>query len=123
MVAYSFKKQFVPDIILDLKRQTVRAHRKRHARPGEPIQLYQGMRTPQCRKITADPICKSVEPIRIYVHWSEGIQAIKINEIPLRRSEMVEFAKKDGFPGLDEMSVFWMVEHGHGWFAGVLIKW
>ena len=57
MVAYSFKSQFEEPIVAREKRQTVRGFRKRHARPGEPIQLYVGMRTRNCRKIlTPDPI-------------------------------------------------------------------
>lgn len=64
MVAYSFHRMFAPDVEAMIKRQTVRAHRKRHARIGEPVQLYTGMRTKQCRKLVIpDPICHRVDEI------------------------------------------------------------
>jgi hypothetical protein len=47
VVAYSFRQQFRPPILAGTKRQTIRADRKRHARPGEQLQLYTGMRTRQ----------------------------------------------------------------------------
>lgn len=34
MVAYSFKKRFEPAIASGRKRQTIRAHRKRHTAPA-----------------------------------------------------------------------------------------
>jgi hypothetical protein len=43
MVAYSFNPIFVGPILAGTKRQTIRAERKRHARPGEAMQLYTGM--------------------------------------------------------------------------------
>lgn len=39
MVAYGFKKYLAPQIADGWKRQTIRHHRERHARPGEPVQL------------------------------------------------------------------------------------
>jgi len=35
MVAYSFRARFREPILVGAKRQTIRADRKRHARPGE----------------------------------------------------------------------------------------
>lgn len=51
MVAYSFKRRFAEPILAGAKRQTIRADRRRHARPGEELQLYTGMRTKSCRLI------------------------------------------------------------------------
>ena len=48
MVAYSFKRRFREPILAGSKQQTIRADRKRHARRGEALQLYTGMRTTQC---------------------------------------------------------------------------
>lgn len=67
MVAYGFKKFFSPQIESGHKRQTVRGNRDRHARPGERVQLYEGLRTQYCRKIIADPVCTHVVPIEIVV--------------------------------------------------------
>ena len=51
MVAYSFKARFAEPILAGTKLHTVRAPRKRDARPGEELQLYRGMRTRQCALI------------------------------------------------------------------------
>ena len=60
MVAYGFKPFFEPQIIAGLKPQTVRGDRRRHAHPGDYLQLYVGMRTRHCRKIISDRRCISV---------------------------------------------------------------
>ena len=48
MVAYNFKPRFAPLIVVGTKRQTIRRPRigrHRHARDGEKVQLYTGLRT------------------------------------------------------------------------------
>ncbi|MBY6243877.1 ASCH domain-containing protein [Methylosinus sp. Sm6] len=65
MVAYSFQKRFAEPIVERRKRQTIRGNRKRHARLGEPMQLYVGMRTKHCRKIIHDPVCTGLEPFQM----------------------------------------------------------
>src|SRR5579859_6979563 len=87
MVAYSFRPRFVAAIKIGLglpvqiedrdpesttmllpKRQTIRAvGDKRHAQPGEKIQLYTGMRTKHCRKI-GEAVCVSVQAIEFNVN-------------------------------------------------------
>lgn len=129
MVAYSFKRQFVEPILLGLgaslelqpvypKRQTIRADRKRHAHPGEQLQLFCGMRTKDCFLIGRAQ-CISVDPIRLWV----GADFVGV----LRKASVVnvtdEFAIADGFSGAKAMFGFWKHEHGPGWFDGVLIKW
>lgn len=67
MVAYNFMIRLAPDVETGRKPFTIRDERKgrsRHARPGEDIQLYTGMRTTACRKlVNPDPICERVVPI------------------------------------------------------------
>lgn len=142
MVAYSFKRRFVEPIRwglglgLDIsdsllligvqKRQTIRANRtgrSRHARPGEHIQLYYGMRTKQCGLIGVAK-CVSVTGIRIQV--SRGI--ISIDDYPaIREDDLDAFAQKDGFVDWKDMRAFWEAEHGDvkrlGPWTGVLIRW
>ena len=143
MVAYSFNAIFANQVSSLRKRQTVRAERKRHARPGEPVQLYAGMRTRSCRKLVhPDPVCSSVSKIEISLSIliDDMIASISIDGIPLRSEEIEAFAKADGF-GVEEvgdwrfkatgrrgtarwnMGDFWMRNHGSGRFDGVLIKW
>lgn len=129
MVAYSFKKRFEQPIQAGTKRQTMRNDRKRHARPGECLQLYVAMRTKQCRKILeADPVCSSVQPVRVeFGDWGR-ITEIKVGAIILRSAgRLDDFAQKDGFDDAEDMSAFWRQEHPEavavGRWEGVLIRW
>ena len=120
MVAYSFKQQFRGPILAGAKRQTIRADRKRHARPGEQLQLYTGMRTRQCALIGRS-VCEAVEPVRIGVEdgWIQVGQLMK-----LFRNLTDAFAQADGFADWPDMQAFWRREHpGVPVFAGVLIRW
>lgn len=141
MVAYSFAPQFADQVASLTKRQTVRADRKRHARPGEPVQLYAGMRTRQCRKLVdIDPVYVDVRPIEIdfycdwldnHPQWSAYICYLSIDGKALTDAEIEAFAEADGFnpdrlnDGLSarRMAKFWAKHHGLGGFAGVVINW
>nr|WP_298099725.1 ASCH domain-containing protein [uncultured Shinella sp.] len=123
----------MPQIVSLMKRQTVRADRPRHARPGEAVQLYQAMRTKDCRKIILDPVCTGVLPIEICVSDTRGILWISIDGDNVEDPEA--FASADGFhpahylaarPGataLENMARFWLDNHEAGTFRGVLIRW
>lgn len=147
MVAYSFRPLFVPQIQAGLKRQTIRAHRRRHARPGEPVQIYTGMRTRHCRKIVdPDPLCVGVDEIVIWVSLeadnNNGRITINLNGQTLDRASTAALAVADGFlverwdpdewdswqesfPGdaAGAMAQWWLHMHGAGRFDGVLIRW
>jgi hypothetical protein len=131
MVAYSFKARFAEPIIAGTKCQTIRAPRKRHARPGEALQLYTGMRTKQCRKLLdVDPICTFVTPVQLCFdrtgHFLKS--TIVWYEIPVRGIEQQnKFAQADGFTTVHEMAEFWFATHARGTkrieFDGILIQW
>lgn len=133
MVAYSFHPMFSEPVATLVKRQTVRGNRKRHARPGELIQLYTGMRTRQCRKLlTPDPVCLDVRHIEIVIDagWPFLLSSIAIEGVPLSLGEMEAFAWDDGFrassdgeAALFQMGQFWLSKHGVGTFEGVVIRW
>lgn len=134
MVAYSFKTGFVAAIQAGRKRQTVRGNRtRRHARPGEAVQLYTGMRTKHCRKILdPDPICLRLDEIALEVGSSPGRFALfEINGIPLDAAEIEAFAAAAGFSrpvvstitSTEWMVRFWAVTHGRQRFEGVVIHW
>lgn len=148
MVAYSFKSRFVIPILVGLgditpgdgvlnvrgfqistfcrknlplpKRQTIRANgKRRHARPGEAIQLYTAMRTKQCRKI-GDAKCESVHKIEMEI--TECSLYIEIDGRTLK--SIHDFARQDGFEHGEDMLQFWQEEHrGVSHFDGSLIKW
>ncbi|NYZ17045.1 hypothetical protein HL658_31265 [Azospirillum sp. RWY-5-1] len=141
MVAYSFRPNFVDMILAGLepgeelpgmKRQTIRAHRfrGRHARPGEAIQLYAGMRTKHCRLLGVAE-CTSVERVLLRLDAPGGVtihggDAPTVRRIGADEPELLDqFAQRDGFPrGWAELLEFWAREHPDtGHFAGVLIRW
>lgn len=124
MVAYNFKSAFVNLIHEGKKRQTIRGHRKRHARPGEPIQLYRGMRTKKCLKLVdPDPICRSVEEIEISI----AKDRLALYRFPAIDADWLqvsdEFAYADGFLNAAHFTQWWKKVHGLGTFEGVLIQW
>lgn len=115
MVAYNFQKQFAASVATGQKRQTIRAERKRHARVGEPVQLYTGMRTKVCRKLVdPDPICTDRRTVAI----TEG--AAHIDNRPLHAPDA--FAQADGFNTFAEMRDWFKATHGLP-FIGQLICW
>lgn len=122
MVAYNFQAQFALAILSGRKRQTIRAPRQRHARPGERVQIYTGMRTKGCRKlIEPDPECVSVQQVTI-CDDSFG-KSIIVDGVALALHEMTQFAGRDGFATLDALYDFFGPRMELGQFRGVLIRW
>jgi hypothetical protein len=120
MVAYSFHPQFVTPILAGTKRQTIRADRKRHAREGEAIQLYTGMRTKHCRAIgTAN--CQLVLPVTLDF---AGDRVMTGGTVFRSSANLEEFARWDGFADWPAMRDFWRETHAStSVFSGVLIRW
>lgn len=130
MVAYSFNKQFAEDVISGKKVQTVRANRKRHARVGEPIQLYTAMRTKHCRKlIDVDPVCVSVQEVIISfpADESDADLIMLLDRMPVVSNDLELFAKADGFDSVRHFKDWWRTTHGKTkdsfLFKGVVIHW
>ena len=124
MVAYSFKKQFADPIRFGMKTQTIRSKRTRHARPGEVLQLFTGMRTAHCLKICEDVRCTAVMSIVISFDDEAEIERITTDGVPVR--DLDAFARADGFTDASEMAAFWRKENGtapNSVFRGVLIEW
>jgi hypothetical protein len=127
MVAYSFQKRFAEPIQLGTKCQTIRAPRKRHARPGEELQLYVGMRTKHCR-LLGRRVCKSVVPVRLVFSRHGPAELFQVDGQYLSPKAMEIFARQDGFQSLEDMAQFWFASHGEPDrvtipFRGVLIQW
>ncbi|MBP9184274.1 MAG: hypothetical protein KBF78_14155 [Fuscovulum sp.] len=125
MVAYSFNPRFEVPIREGWKTQTIRAvGRRRHARPGEMIQLYCGLRTATCRKIVPDVRCTDAMRLDIFFGASGGIDVIRTDGVRVR--DMDAFAVRDGFTDLEDMEAFWKAHHRGALmsgFRGVLIEW
>ena len=123
MVAYSFNPRFETAIREGWKTQTIRATgRRAHARPGDTLQLYCGMRTAHCRKIVEDVRCTDVLKIVITFGNDGGIDRITTDGVPVR--DLDAFAQRDGFIDSDDMAAFWRKEHGRlEVFHGLVIEW
>jgi len=120
MTAYNFKPRFRASILAGTKRQTIRAERKRHALPGEQVQLYTGMRTRHCR-IIGRAVCTTTSPVTI------GVAESWVDDDCGRMTDpyfLDAFAHLDGFVGWAAMAAFWQREHPDvEVFSGVLIRW
>lgn len=124
MVAYSFKTLFSDPIRSGRKTQTIRADRagrSRHARIGDQLQLYTGMRTRQCRLI-GRAVCRDIMPLRIDFMADQIIAGGLI--VAAGTDDLEEFAQLDGFKSWPGMRDFWEDEHGSlATFRGVIIYW
>ncbi len=130
MVAYSFQRHFVPAILAGTKCQTIRMPRRgraRHARVGDQVQLYTGMRTHACRKIgTARCVARGAVIIRlrptpaVLVFGGRDADEIKAmiargdrlpsgKECAVLTGETLDaFAVRDGFCLVEDFARFWM---------------
>lgn len=120
MPAYNFQAQFASLVESGAKRQTIRATgKRRHARLGEAVQLYTGMRTRFCRKlIEPDPICLQVQAIELLEF--NGIALMLINGELAQDAEALAVA--DGFCTFLDFINFFRRVHSLP-FHGVLIRW
>jgi hypothetical protein len=130
MVAYSFKPRFAELILDGSKRQTIRAvGKRRHARPGDELQLYSGMRTRHCRLI-ARAKCASVHEVELFFNRFGASELFRVDGAPIGPNAMECFARLDGFSTVQEMATFWWAEHGKAYrhiglieFKGVMVRW
>lgn len=121
MTAYNFRQCFIEPILDGRKRQTIRAPRKRHARPGEEIRLYTGMRTQYC-KLIASVRCLDVKPIAILFDADPRNEHVLVPGVTWQTLD--HFARQDGFAAWAEFKAFWAEHHpGTNEFRGVLIRW
>lgn len=123
MVAYNFQKQFADAVSNGAKTQTIRAPRKsRHARVGDPVQLYTGMRHPSCRKL-CDPDPKVIEVQDIVIHRHQVALGRDPSSPRIVGDDALDhFARCDGFKNWGDLSDWFKSTHGLP-FEGVLIKW
>ena len=131
MVAYSFKPSFASLILTGEKRQTIReprGGRGRHARVGDGLQLYTGMRTRACRKL-GDATCAEVR--EVVLDFAQD-RVVLDDAIELETGvELCGFAALDGFgdppsqlSSWGYMRRWWGHTHsGQDVFRGVLIGW
>lgn len=121
MVAYNFQAEFSHLVETFEKRQTVRPiGKRRHARPGDPVQLYTGMRTRACRKL-AEAMCTGSAKVRIERDPS-GLPAISLEGQRLDPLEAYAFTVADGFSSVADLVSWFDSRYGLP-FEGVCIQW
>jgi hypothetical protein len=114
MVAYNFQPQFAPAVESGIKRQTIRPQgKRRHAKPGDVLQLYTGQRTRSCRLLR-----KAKCLISTYCSITED--GITTGNFPAVDLDL--FAKSDGFRDFSHMKQWFSDTHGLP-FTGRLIVW
>lgn len=116
MVAYNFADRFAGAVESGEKTRTIRkarAGKSRHARPGEIVQLYTGMRTADCRKL-GEGLCT----LSTYCAIREDGITLG-NHPPVRE---LDFAQADGFRDFEDMKA-WFRDHYGLPFIGQLICW
>lgn len=132
MVAYSFHRRFV-DMIRDRdKTHTLRNARRRHARVGEQLQLYTGMRTKSCMLI-GTAACDRFRGIYLKFSHYQSFDLFDVVEtdpgcwrrVGRRRpiGDPDAFARSDGFIDIDDMGRWWFEVHGVTSWEGFLIGW
>ena len=141
MVAYSFQRRFVNPIRLGLgleqppefplaagpKRHTIRADRKRgHAREGDQLQLFFGLRTRRC-KLIGYARCIGSWPIELVFDddpESEGVISPGSGLGQWGFASFDAFAIGDGFESWQALKSYWQNERGVAdEFVGVIIFW
>ena len=122
MPAYNFKKKFAKLVESGEKRQTIRKARKRPTVVGDPLYLYTGMRTKECRKLLETTCCRVI-PIHIcYDHiilQTEEKQAVVYYWDTVEAKKIV---KDDGFENWGEFIDFFREAYELP-FYGKLIFW
>ena len=117
MVAYSFQRRFAAKVERGEKCQTIRAvGGKRHARVGEMVQLYCGLRTGDPRKLGEGRVYE-VSPIEIFA--DRVIVHAECKHTFVDKGVLDGLARADGFDGWDDMREFFPGEPWHG----TLIRW
>ena len=119
MVALNFQKQFAALVESGAKRQTIRHPRKIPFKVDDPLQLYTGMRTKNCRKL-GEAKCTAVKKILLTCTSIERLVIIDGDVLGIGGKHT--FARADGFANIIEMFDWFEKTHGLP-FDGVLIKW
>jgi len=118
MSLLGFKAVFAGPVERREKRRTIRKSVNGHA-VGRAIQLYTGLRTKTCRKLSAvDPVCTSIEPVEVI----ENASCVIIGKAVVRGDDLVAFAQADGFTDLVSFFEFFHQPDGSP-FKGFLIQW
>lgn len=100
MPQLNFYRRFADDVESGKKLQSIRT---RGFPIGAPVYLFTGLRTTACKRLGLGTVTKVRE---VVIDYRNYVPVIKIDGVTLSSKSMEEFARKDGFPGLDEFIDF-----------------
>jgi len=120
MPALNFKAQFADAVESGMKRQTIRATRKRPINVGDKLYLYTGMRTKQCRKL-GEAVCRAAVPLTMQLHAGDFYR-FKLAGRVMTTFEKDSLALADGFRDFDRLAAWFEQTHGLP-FEGQVIRW
>ena len=109
LVAFNFKSQFADAVESGKKLQTIR--RTIRAKAGDKVQLYTGMRTPDCR-LLREAKCVAVDSILItpqFPYFGQPGWWPKDRDL---------FAQRDGFWTYSDMYAFFFKQYKNPQFEG-----
>lgn len=120
MVALNFKAVFAEPVEQRIKRQSIRMTQR--CRVGDALQLYTGMRTKQCRKLSeTDPVCIFVSPVLLGP--PKASVPLTINGDAVEGGDREQFAIADGFPTYDALYEFFQKTNTAEYICGFLHVW
>lgn len=115
MAPLNYQKRFACLVQSGMKRQTIRAARKRPFRRGETLHHFVGMRTRQCCKLGIS-VCTRVSDIQIYD------RTVKIDGRVLYPENIERLAKNDGFASVEDFFAYFDFTRSDS-FKGQFVCW
>lgn len=127
MPLLGFRARFGPLILDGSKRQTIRAPRKDlrpHAREGQTLYLYTGLRTKNARKL-GEACCLGVDDVRLNLQRDSATVISVRGVMPIvGPADLDAFAQRDGLADWADMKAIFAELHGDmPEFNGVMIRW
>ena len=118
MVSMNFSGRFADLVASKTKRQSIRADKTARYRTGRALQLYTGMRTKACRKLTM------VDPVIIEsVYCAVRPDYLTLGGPGYPKIDMDEFAALDGFANYAELVQWFQDTYKQPTFIGHCIRW
>jgi hypothetical protein len=114
VVAINFSHQFADAVASGHKTQTIRQSAR--AKAGQPLQLYTGQRTKDCRKL-ADAVCVDCTYVGLR---ASGVTLGDTSRFP---GHIDDFARADGFEDYAAMWKWFSERYKTNSFTGHIIRW
>ena len=118
MVSFSFQTEFVPLIESGQKIQTIRSTRR--CEKGQPMHLYTGLRTKQCKLIA---VKKCAYTWQVIIEPRGVTLGDEPNLVILDRAHSDLFAVADGFLNYPAMYNWFLERYKQEVFHGFLHRW